>query len=197
MSEPVTCFLVERTMIARYWLRRFQFTDKKTCPATGSFHNAMKLLGDFPYVDSPDYGGVMKPLEELEPARSDPRWPPACEKCGAAFAEDDQWQLFFDPLYERRETGEHWPLRKLPAGAMWDAFWLRQFGTGPDGLALCLMLPGGFQWHIDGQAVSGGNWTREGTPPRITARPSILVPGRDGAPDRYHGWLTDGILSPI
>jgi hypothetical protein len=42
-------------------------------------------------------------------------------------------------------------------------------------------------WMVDGTASNGPGWTREGKPPKVTARPSILTP-------RYHGWLTDGFL---
>jgi hypothetical protein len=57
----------------------------------------------------------------------------------------------------------------------------------PDGHFVCVMTPGG-EWNIDGRSTGGGYWTRTGTPPKLTVRPSILI-GR-----AYHGFLTDGKL---
>jgi len=54
---------------------------------------------------------------------------------------------------------------------------------------LMLALPGGAHWLIDGNASGAkSGWTVSGIPPKITARPSILVEGC------YHGFLTDGVL---
>ena len=78
-------------------------------------------------------------------------------------------------------------------GAMFDATdwspW-RSRGT-PDGKVWGVVTPPGDPhdvWIIDSEASSGGHWTRTGTPPRLTVTPSILMP-------RYHGFLTDGVLT--
>lgn len=42
-------------------------------------------------------------------------------------------------------------------------------------------------WLVDAPSKQGSPWTREGKPPKVTARPSILT-------SRYHGFLTDGFL---
>jgi hypothetical protein len=57
-------------------------------------------------------------------------------------------------------------------------------------LPLTVMLPDGGVWCVDARASTpgAGGWDVTGTPPNITVRPSILT-------DRYHGWLTDGVLS--
>jgi len=69
--------------------------------------------------------------------------------------------------------------RSVPAGA---------FDRFPK--LLCVRLPGGAIFHPqmppDGEAAG---WEISGEPPRITVRPSINWVGR------YHGWLTDGVLS--
>lgn len=64
---------------------------------------------------------------------------------------------------------------------------------GPDGHVHTLRTPGGDR-VIDAPSPNGSKWTRTGTPPILTARPSILA-GRDSQGNRlYHGFLTDGIL---
>jgi hypothetical protein len=71
---------------------------------------------------------------------------------------------------------------------MWTADWMQW--SGPDGHSLCVMTPGG-EWLIDGPARDDENrraWTRIGTPPNITVKPSILM-------RTYHGFLTNGVLS--
>ena len=62
---------------------------------------------------------------------------------------------------------------------------------------LCVKLPsGGSEWNIDlGRRInaSGGRqvpaWTRTGEAPNVTVTPSINNVGR------YHGWLTNGVLT--
>ncbi len=75
---------------------------------------------------------------------------------------------------------------QLPIGAMW-----------LDGDELCVLLPSRDEWNIDrGRKLNEAKatrqlpqWTRTGALPMVTARPSINSVGR------YHGWLTDGVLS--
>ena len=40
----------------------------------------------------------------------------------------------------------------------------------------------------------GKGWTRTGTPPKVTANPSIGLGKVDGGGWAYHGWLTNGFL---
>lgn len=47
-------------------------------------------------------------------------------------------------------------------------------------------------WDIDNCSSNGAGWTRTGTPPNITVRPSIVFP-----PNGYHGFLTEGELVPV
>lgn len=59
---------------------------------------------------------------------------------------------------------------------------------------LFVVTPAG-PWCVDAQSTDGSGqytghgWTVTGEVPNITATPSINMPGR------YHGWLTNGILS--
>lgn len=111
------------------------------------------------------------------------------------FASEDQWQFNPDALYRRGDTGELVTLHAAPAGAMWNATWMRQgeIYREVDGITLVVRTPGG-DWCVDGPAYPAGQppvpnaWQREGKVPDITARPSIHIPGR------YHGFLTGGWL---
>ncbi len=57
---------------------------------------------------------------------------------------------------------------------------------------LLVKLPNGHVWCIDIK-FSGKNhgWVVTGTPPKITAYPSVNIPNPNG----YHGWLIMGVLS--
>ncbi len=104
------------------------------------------------------------------------------------------------PLYRNPATGEE-NVRHDMVGAMFYCDWLEGMPPedqaamgiypGPDGRVLGVMTPGG-QWIIDQTANNGpkdrAGWTRTGSPPNVTAHPSILQG------DRYHGWLKDGWL---
>lgn len=67
----------------------------------------------------------------------------------------------------------------------------------PDGLYVCVMLPGG-QWEIDGPAHDARGfrmcpWTRTGDPRRPAAfsvHPSINME------PTYHGWVRNGFVEP-
>ena len=68
---------------------------------------------------------------------------------------------------------------------------------GPDGKCLMCRVTGGHDWFIDGKSTNGSGWTRTGTVPRISVKPSILIYGRDGKTPVYHGYLTNGILRSV
>jgi hypothetical protein len=190
MSGHVPCFMVVPTDRYRIKLRRYSFRDARPCSAPGAYgHDASVVVGED--VRTETHPIVNRDDPERYP-HDDPRWPTACARCGAAVDPSDEWQVFAERLYVRADGGggEH-VLRELPAGAMYDATWLLDMPDmrGPDGRSLHVRLPDGFDWGIDCPAKGGGHWTRSGEAPRITARPSILTPG-------YHGWLTDGVLTP-
>lgn len=185
MSSPVTCFLIVPANRSRVRLRRWSDSTTKPCPKRGEWcHEAAIDVGVFDGADPPPNGD-----DPVRYPHDSAPWPTHCEHCGAPFVDEDTWQVFYDDVYTRADgTPGEYSLRRLPPGAMYDATWLDQH-RGPDGRSLILMLPDGRPWHIDGGSTNGNGWTRTGTVPRITARPSILTPG-------YHGWLTDGVLTP-
>lgn len=182
-----TCFWLEPVARAERMLRRYYLTDGGTqseCSTPTGYHDVHVVVEqvDLP-LDKPGSGDDRWPHD-------DPRWPKACA-CGYTFAERDHWQHGVHRLYERSDTRELISLwgGRVPPGAMWDADWMGDDYRGPDGRCLVVKTPGG-DWCIDGPASNGGRWTRSGTPPKITANPSIAV----GDPQRYHGWLRDGVL---
>lgn len=189
----IQCFMIEPTDRLRRKLRRYASGKKRgkcsAMPGPEGYHNASAPFDVAPAVWTEhdgfkSYSGG----SDDAPPRDDPRWPTSCV-CGYIFQDADEWQLFNELLYVRKDTGEELTLRDAPPGAMWNAFWYPPaFGHGPDGLALMVMTPAG-EWHIDGESSNGPGWTRTGTPPLVTARPSILIGN-----NRYHGFLTDGRL---
>jgi hypothetical protein len=190
MTE-VRCFLLEPTKRVQLRLRRFCFGDNCTaCPMSG--HDAWVVFpgpeaGAWPArIRNEDH--CLVSYEDVGPPHDDSRWPTKCGQCGLPFPDDAQWQVFQELIYRRTDNSGETTLRDAPPGAMYDAEWYPK--KGPDGRALCVCLPpdGGLNyWCIDGTAKGGGGWTRTGTPPNVTANPSILTP-------RYHGWLRNGVL---
>lgn len=184
--SSITCFWLEPVARARRSLRRYYRTDGGSQPAcsTKGYHDADVACEelDLP-LDAPGSGDDDWPHDDL-------RWPPACA-CGYVFAARDYWQHNVNRLYQRSDTGELITLwgERVPPGAMWDADWMGDEYRGPDGRCVCVKTPGG-SWLVDGPASNGGRWTRTGDPPKITVHPSISI----GKPERYHGWLRDGVL---
>lgn len=179
----IQCFWTEPTAEEAVSLRRYSSGSK--CSGEMGIHDASADIGRAPKNDGPMRSGKGA-------FSDDTRWPVNCS-CGYVFVETDDWQVFRTTVY-RAADGREWPLRELPPGAMYDAAWYHEMPhmTGPDGVALIVMLPGGGYnyWHVDGQANNNPapqGWTRTGTVPNVTANPSILTP-------RYHGWLRNGVL---
>lgn len=184
---PWTCILLRATDHARLALRRYAEGPCNASPNGVSIHDARALIGTAPVITHPDRE-TWEVVAPPQPPKTDPRWPTHCA-CGYVFHDEDEWQLSSHRLYERQDTHEHLTLHEVQPGMLWDAPWLLDMGwAGPDGRSLVLALPDGGQWTIDGPSSNGPGWTRTGEPPHITTRPSILS-------TRYHGWLTDGVLS--
>lgn len=208
----IPCFLIEPTDHVRQELRRYtpgrwDADQKRTvyeppCPLTnGGYHNAQVRIEDAPEQRNAE-GYITNGSRGDEHAHADPRWPTHCA-CGYAFTEADVWQLFCSPLFRRADTGEETTLRDAPAGAMLRMPWQQRRCTSQDAdpAPLAVVTPGGL-WTIDecatdcayygmgvAQRPAGHHcWTRSGTPPLVTARPSIQM-------ERYHGFLTDGVLN--
>lgn len=118
------------------------------------------------------------------------------------------------PRSRRMDTGEiRTRIAEFGPGAMWDAWWYRPAKPGgyflaplPDGLSLCVTLPNGHDWYIDGRAsnctLPDDNehhcWVRHGTPPNVTVDKN----GRTCAAGAgsilagsYHGFLQNGELT--
>lgn len=104
--------------------------------------------------------------------------------------------------WRRVDTGEEGALWTFPVGAMWWAWWLdgsyfsKKHTARGGGPHLIVRTPGG-DWDIDAPSSNGDGWDRTGIPPAVTARPSILFQSEDAKGtkiERYHGWLTNGIL---
>lgn len=178
----VVCFWCDRAGVADESLRRY--AGDKECPLPHGYHDASVLLGEVPWT-APETRGH----NDDDIAHDDSRWPASCA-CGYLFQPTDTWQHNIVEKLRRVDTGETFITMQAPPGAMFDAWWLKPFGVGPDGRALMVMLPDGNEWHVDGPAKnSKTSWQRSGEPPKITASPSIQTP-------KYHGHLVDGVLRP-
>lgn len=84
--------------------------------------------------------------------------------------------------YWDAETGDIWPC--------WNANGSHDVeGRGP---CYVIKLPGnGGAFHTNMKATDAGYWEVTGEAPNITVKPSINV-----GPEVWHGWITDGGLSP-
>jgi len=184
MGTTIQCFFMEPTDEAEGFLRRFVFsTVAKTCSRKFGYHNASLSIGQMPWGGKDLLGYQVEDLPH-----DDPRWPTTCP-CGYVFQEEDQWQFNIRRLHRRTDTGELMTLGEAPPGAMWHADWYPTT-VGPDGHNLVVKTPAG-DWLIDAPSSSGGHWTRTGTPPLVTASPSIVI---GDANHGFHGWLRDGRL---
>lgn len=193
MAE-IQCFFLEPVAKAieswrRYRSRRLDNGDQPKCPSSRGYHTARVVGGQINLpLGEREFG---RPATESEITTAP--WPTACD-CGYVFAGDDHYQYNIDRIYKRADTGELMTLRAAPPGAMWYADWMHF--KGPDGHALVVKTPAG-DWCIDGPSYNNGNrgpgWTRTGTPPMITASPSIGM-GKDGRAWAYHAWLRNGVL---
>lgn len=190
MGSRIECFWLEPTAFGWSSLRRYEKHSYDPMPPPSCPSNEMK------YHDTTvDLGQVDYPLSDLngygkdDVPHDDPRWPKVCDVCGYAFKDTDNWQHNVERLFKGAPDGKLYRLRDCPPGGMYDASW-GPFDKGPDGVRLAVVLPpeGGYDyWLVDGPSKGGGRWTRTGTIPKVTARPSIMTP-------RYHGFLTDGFL---
>jgi hypothetical protein len=193
---PVTCFMVEPTGRAKWRLRRFTFSADKRCANRGKWrHDAeSEWLGECPAAIAPfgDEGRLIFHVEHPKPPHDDPRWPSHCD-CGYAFTEADEWQVWTEIIY-RAADGREMTLRDGVPGMMWNAMWMKRNNAPPEEIYLCVVLPCGHEWYIDGPASNGPGWTRTGTPPKVTATPSI---GCGQGNSCYHGWLRNGIISSV
>lgn len=189
MGSVVDCFFLEPHPEAIESFRRFVFSTKAQCSSGHGYHNAEITIGQGPWTEKFNGRGA----DDFD--HGDPRWPATCA-CGYVFQAEDEWQHNFSQLWVRKDTGQTMQLDEAPAGAMWYAPWLEgipDFQNTPDGRVLIVRTPGG-EWNIDSKSTNGGGWTRSGTPPKVTANPSILTGKKADGNWIYHGWLRDGQL---
>jgi len=195
-NDEVRCFLLTDTGRTRRTLRRYASRESKgECGCPHGYHNADAPFDD---VDGKASGGNGE-FAFAVVAKDDPRWPKKCEHCPYEFTDADEWQLSAMSLMQRSDTGEFATINQAPVGAMWWADWLagipgagRRHAEAGNGPHLIVNTPGG-HWDIDSKSSNGDGWERSGEAPNVTARPSILIYNADGS-ERYHGWLTDGVL---
>lgn len=191
MGTKIVCFYIEPSDTAVESLRRYVHSTEAKCAGLGGYHDASVNIGVVPWTEK-FHGCSDIASDEL---RLDARWPLCCS-CGYEFKSDDQWQHSFKQRYVDEATGYYYTLHEAPPGAMWNADWMKDH-IGPDGIALCVRLPNKIDWLVDGpnrnaDGSLGPGWTRSGTLPKVTARPSIF--SNQGAQNQWHGYLTDGIL---
>lgn len=205
----IKCFWIEPTQRMARYLRCYQSGECIHCDVP--YHNVMVRIEDDDAVHEMSHGhSVVRPASGIAKPE-DHRWPQFC-KCGLPFTERDR-QLFCDRIYFNPETGEEWPLREAPVGAVWNAEWLAELSkepntlyAGPDGMSLHVRTPDG-DWCIDGRASNCTMpnepthkcWIRHGSPKDGTLHVdknghtcgagagSIALP-------RYHGFLHQGYL---
>jgi hypothetical protein len=192
MGSRIQCFLIEPTNRTERKLRRYRFSSdgEGKCPGKYGYHNGHTDYGEGRcHEETTDGGHKVWKWDEGEdmPPKDDPRWAKTCDDCSYVFRPQDEWQVFREVIYVRKDSGALMTLRDCPPGAMWDADWYPD--KGGDGHSWCVCLPpgNGDYWNIDGYAKGGGKWTRTGEAPNLTASPSILTP-------RYHGFLRNGFL---
>ena len=171
-------------------IERRRYVINARCPING-IHEA--ILMDEIVASSEDPTRFATPIEIANSA-----WPISCV-CGRAFDQYDPFIVERSRLWHPiGQHAVHWKLHDVPAGAMWDAPWMKRFGwVGEDGLSLFVQTPSG-PWHIDGCAPSGARWKRYGDAPFVTVTPEISLRRLEyeGAEIRaaYHADLIAGVL---
>jgi hypothetical protein len=187
--------IAEPTGRYRRSLRRYRSMceDEPRCPVSG-YHDASVVIGDVGETEADAHGDNWP--------HDDPRWPKACA-CGYEFATcdcgqpgcpvEDQWQRNDCLIYRLPDGTEfiNWGSAKnVPPGTMIRLPWYD--GRGQGGEAWQVWLPDGGTWITTQAASGGGYWTVTGTPPNITASPSIW----HNAPTGWHGFIRNGELIP-
>lgn len=193
----IRCYFYEDAGTVRQFLRRY---SDRYCEVRKCSHDASSLLNVLDGNRSTYTSGDLWD-------HNDSRWPKTCE-CGYSFEEDDYWQLFHNPLFLCRQTGDVASFRELPVGAMWHADWQGTYngmGIGSDGHCLMVRTPGG-DWNVDSRAsnctMPSDNehrcWVRHGEAPIITVDKNgrtCQAGAGSIACGNYHGFLQNGFLT--
>lgn len=180
-------FIATETGRCRLVLRRFSHDD----PGGSHYHDAQAVIDEdaVPTPRSPD--GRRRSRDDRV-ARSDPRWPAACE-CGHPFTDADRFQVNEQDWHEGGGHRFAWGIGSwdCPPGAMIRASWRDEEGRPP---AWQVTLPNGAAWGTNDRASRhdggwpGPYWDVTGEAPAITVSPSI----NDQGSRPWHGWIRDG-----
>lgn len=206
MTYPATpCFVFTPTGHWQVTLRRFAPDTAGPCVGREGDGRCLAavVLGTEPHEHAPASGDVAYVAPHL---LDDPRWPARCDRCGEAFDARSERFVNYQRLYTRSDGGPDTTLRDAPPGAMWDADWMPAVYKNPDGRCLCVRLPNGLDWMIDGVAsncTKPGDrvhrcWVRHGEPPVITVDKAGLTCDAGAGSilsGDYHGFLQDGVLT--
>ena len=210
----IPCFLVVPSDYSLVELRRYAEAHGACpgMPGDHGYHNAGVVIGRVPtrYERRDDYSRRLIGRLPTGPYLHDPRWPTKCKKCDYVFTPEDRWQVNQRQLWCTAFVAgaSEWTQGKLPAGAIFNAWWLNGIDsmTGADGLSLMCVLPDGHQWLIDGEAnnctrkgdLSHKCWCRHGEPPMLTVDKSGNTcdagAGSIASPGGWHGFLRNGEL---
>lgn len=204
---PWKVFIVRPTERAIIELRRFCWSSQSSaCTGRMGYHDAEAVIGEEDFKSEWNgKGDSTQAVFERFP-KDDPRWPKQCVGCGYVFQDGDQWQFNLHKIFEGERDGvlvrgviQMSSANALPPGALWlidpaDKAADCCFGQPrPDGKHWQIMLPGGREWEMTGPSWDKGKqgpaWAISGTPPLVTAHPSINIPGR------YHGFVQNGIVT--
>ena len=193
--EPIKCFFLEETNNTRRYLRRY---NTGRCEKNKiEFHDTMIFLDIVERKDDEKMViGDTMPHNMKE-------WPKSCV-CGYEFRDTDRYQVFLKTEYRRvDEVGKVYVRDEIPVGGMWYADWYPW--KGDDGHSLMLMLPGNYEWNIDGRAnnctlPNDGEhrcWVRHGIPPNITVDKNGKTCSAGGGSimtPNFHGFLRNGYI---
>lgn len=197
MPSKVICFWVEPTELVQVTFRRYVTTGPVCNRIVTPYEGAQPTTWGYHDAEVPIEVRAKRPDDAGHDAdddeRTDARWPTKCP-CGYVFPPDVICRVHVRTLYRSPQRAGQWTLHDVPAGAMWDAPWLKGHDGAhpkPDNLYLVLRTPF-FDWTIDGPSSNGNRagWTRTGRPPLVTVNPSIGY----GEPQKMHGWLRNGVL---
>lgn len=223
MSYPgASVFWIEPTTpgTIEHRLRRYAHSTGTGFTCADGYHQAAVYIGDRLAVWRVDPESGRRSLDFVPTTpHDDPRWPTHCHTCDYVFTDDDAYQDFQDLVYVNPVTHDEYVLHRVadsdglrpaaPPGAMWNAWWMT-YNLGDDGICLVVRLPNGRDWLVDSRASNCTMpddtvhkcWVREGDP----RNPSTLSVGKTGVTcaagagsiqaDDYHGFLTNGQLTP-
>lgn len=205
----VKCFLITPTLHAQLALRRYWKPVAGDAASCAHYHNAETPVGRGTYTRDTD--GYFNLVDEVGTAED--RWPTACDKCGAPVPDDAEKQLFADHVWISASGEEYSQQRDRVPGMMWNAWWAGEWARGPDGQCLCVILPDGFEWMIDGPASNCTMpddrgpfdkahrcWVRHGEPPNLVVdkngRTCAAGAGSIQSRRSYHGFLGTNGAAP-